>query len=249
MHETSAMDLASYLKTLPDCRRLELRGPSSAMLNHVALPGGLPDALAKAAGQVPVGMSILKFGSRSIVGSFTADGEPWVLKYYQPASFAKHLTYGILGSRCHRSWLAGLAFAHIGVPTPAPLMVAEWKSSGGLWLKRSFLATRHAAGISLAKFLDQSSPDDPRRLKVAAGLKDAFGKMARHRAIHGDLKENNIIISPDGGISFIDLDGARFLLPEDRWKKLRRKDRDRFFKNWKETPEVAGLFRHVFDSP
>jgi serine/threonine protein kinase len=244
--EATPADLAAFLKELPSARSIPLR-KATAAVNSSIFPDDVPRCLRDASARVPAGMTILKFGSRAMVGSYPIDGEPVVLKYYEPANFTKHLTYGMLGSRCHRSWVAGLAFGFLGVPTPAPLMVAEWKSLGGLWLSRSFLATHHAAGLSLAKFAADLGEDDPLLHRVAASLREAFAIMAKHRAVHGDLKENNIMVAPDGRISFIDLDATAFLLPEAEWKTLRDRDRRRFRKNWKDTPHLAAVFHNVFD--
>ncbi len=246
MGEATREDLAAFLKELPNARSIPLGGAAAAA-NAAIFPGEVPQDLIATASRIPAGLTILKFGSRAIVGSYPVAGEPVVLKYYEPANFTKHLTYGMLGSRCHRSWVAGLAFGFLGIPTPAPLVIAEWKSLGGLWLSRSFLATRHAVGVPLAEFAARLAADDPLLHQVAASLRKAFATLAAHRAVHGDLKENNIIVAPDGSISFIDLDATSFLLPEKEWKPLWDRDRRRFLKNWNNTPHLAAPFRNVFD--
>jgi len=246
MGEATRGDLTAFLNELPSARSIPLRGALAAV-NSSIFPGEVPRWLPEASARIPAGLTILKFGSRAIVGSYPIEGEPVVLKYYEPASFTKHLTYGMLGSRCHRSWIAGLAFGFLGIPTPAPLMISEWKSLGGLWLSRSFLATRHAAGLPLAKFAAGLAADDPLLHRVAASLREAFSIMAGQRAVHGDLKENNIIVAADGSISFIDLDATAFLLPEKEWKRQWDRDRRRFLKNWNDTPHLAAVFRNVFD--
>lgn len=246
MGEPTQAQLAEFLKNPPFAKPVPIEG-AAAMVNLSAFSGGIPEELLAAASRVPTGLTILKFGSRAIVGSYDVSEEPIVLKYYEPASFVKHLTYGLRGSRCHRSWIAGLALGFIGVPTPAPLMIAEWSSLGGLWHSRSFLATRQAPGVSLAKFAAGLDADDPLLQKTAASLREAFTILARFRAVHGDLKENNIIVSPEGTISFIDLDGASFLLPQNIWREQREKDRLRFIKNWNAFPHLAAAFHQVFD--
>jgi tRNA A-37 threonylcarbamoyl transferase component Bud32 len=160
----------------------------------------------------------------------------------------KRLNYGIRGSRCHQSWLAGMAFNFIGVPTPEPLVIAEWHLFGGLWLSKSFLATRPADGIPVDAFIRKHGIGHPLVEKAVAALKRSFGLMARHRAVHGDLKANNVLVSDSGEISFIDLDAAAFLLPETTWRGLRDKDRQRFMANWKNQPETAALFAGIFDA-
>jgi len=246
--EPTHAELAAFLKELPVARPVTVKG-AAATANAALFPGEVPQNLIDLSSRIPAGLTILKFGSRAAVGSYALGGGQVVLKYYEPANLVKHFTYGILGSRCHRSWVAGLALDFIGVPTPAPLMIAEWSSLGGLWLSRSFLATSHAAGLPLAKFAAGRDAEDPLLLKVADSLRKSFSTLARHRAVHGDMKENNIIVSPDGDISFIDLDGTAFLLPQKAWEQQWDKDRRRFLKNWSDSPHLAAVFRNVFDAP
>lgn len=207
------------------------------------------ELLAKVAMRPPAGLIILKYGSRSLVGSFGAgDGTSALLKYYQPAG-VKHVTYGLRGSRCFQSWLAGIAMGRLNIPTPRPLMIAEWRRLGKLWLSQSFLATRMAAGSNLTDFVSQHHESSALMTKVAEQLQRAFATFARYRGVHGDLKANNILVTADGDISFIDLDGAEFLLPLSRWTSLREKDEARFRANWRNLPGAAKCFEKVFKSP
>ncbi len=225
-------------------------GGARAFQNADACPAPLATAIAKLANRPLPGLTLYKFGSRSIVGAHTLpSGERVVLKYYYPSSPVKHLTYGMRGSRCMQSWLAGIAFNAIGVPTPVPLVIAEWRRCGGLWLSKSFIATRPAEGIALDAFIRSHGADHPLSGKAAESLRRSFSLMAAHRAVHGDLKANNLLVSESGEVSFIDLDAASFLLPETSWKSLHEKDRTRFHANWKNQPDAAALFRDVFDSP
>lgn len=209
-------------------------------------------ALARIANSPLPGLTLYKFGSRSIVGSFQLpDGSEAVLKYYYPSNPGRHLAYGIRGSRCHQSWVAGVAFHHLRIPTPAPLIIAEWRLLGGLWLSKSFLATAKAEGISLREFVKRHGEDEARLTGIAGQLKTAFALMARHRIIHGDMKASNILIDEAAGdaVTFIDLDGAELLMPPARWTAAREKDRRRFAKNWNGLPTAARVFKDVFGLP
>jgi tRNA A-37 threonylcarbamoyl transferase component Bud32 len=215
-----------------------------------ACPAPLAAAVAELANRPPPGLILYKFGSRSIVGTYTlASGDRVVLKYYYPNSLAKHITYGVRGSRCLQSWRAGTAFHFIGVPTPAPLVIAEWQPLGGLWLSKSFLATRQADGIALDAFIRSHGMDHPLVPKAVESLRRSFSLMAAHRAVHGDLKANNLLVSESGEVSFIDLDAAEFLLPKATWKARREKDRLRFMANWNNDPEIARLLQNLFEIP
>jgi hypothetical protein len=223
-------------------------GHASASFHPAVCPATQAAELARLANRPLPGLTLYKFGSRSIVGSYNLEGDRRVvLKYYYPSNPAKHLSYGIRGSRCRQSWLAGLAFNFIGVPTPAPLMIAEWERFGGIWLSKSFLATLPAEGIALNAFIRNHGCDHPLVDRAADSLRRSFALMAKHRAVHGDLKANNLLISESGEVSFIDLDAAEFLLPEATWKVRREKDRLRFMANWKNDPEIARRFQNLFE--
>lgn len=195
----------------------------------------------------PPGMRIYKYGSRSVVGAFgLTSGLQVCLKYYFPNRFYKHVSYGFGGSRCRRSWLAALAFARAGIPTPAPLAVLEWKKFGGVWLDQAFLATRQAEGISLAEFARTHRADRDRLERIAGKLREYFSTMANHRIVHGDLKATNILVDETDRISFIDLDAFSLVTSSSRWKKLREKDARIFAENWKNDPNLADTFHAVF---
>lgn len=253
MTDRSPEELAAFLKDIRagrgavtplDC------GRAKAAFHPAACPAERAAELARIANRPLPGFVLYKFGSRSIVGSFPLpDGSVAVLKYYYPSSPHKHLTYGIRGSRCQQSWVAALGLGHIGVPTPEPLVIAEWQLLGGLWLSKSFLATAPASGIPLDTFVERNGTDHPLLEKIVRQLRDSFSRMAHHRAVHGDLKANNILVSETGDISFIDLDAVEFLLSPSALQGKREKDRRRFMANWKKNPEALRLFANVFDTP
>jgi serine/threonine-protein kinase RIO1 len=91
--------------------------------------------------------------------------------------------------------------------------------------------------------------DHPLVPKAVESLRRSFSLMAAHRAVHGDLKANNLLVSESGEVSFIDLDAAEFLLPKATWKARREKDRLRFMANWNNDPEIARLLQNLFEIP
>jgi tRNA A-37 threonylcarbamoyl transferase component Bud32 len=201
--------------------------------------------LTKAAIRPPAGLTICKFGSRSVVGTFRLPAGESVFKYYYPRSWHKRLTYGVAGSRAHQSWVAGLALTHVGIATAEPLVLVEWRTAGCL-LDRSFLAARHVAGVSLLTFVEEHANDSARLNAVACRLREAFTTMARHRIAHGDLKASNIIVGAGDSVTFIDLDATTLLSTPARWRTLRERDIRLFFGNWASNSPVRSIFRDVF---
>lgn len=223
---------------------------ASAFFNPDACGPEEAAGLSAMAGRLPQTLAILKSGSRSVVGAHTLPGGMEIVaKYYYPRSFIKHLTYGIGESRCHQSWIAGLALGKAGIPTPAPLLVAEWRRAG-IWLNRSFLATRRAPGIALLSLVHSQPEDTGRFQRIADQLKAAFSIMALHRIAHGDMKATNIIVDTgnDDAISFIDLDATEILMPPREWAAARAKDELRFRRNWSGFPAASHAFGAVFSS-
>ncbi len=203
------------------------------------------EALAAVVKRPPPGFRICKFGSRSVVGGYELPSGSVALKYYFPRHWHKCVTYGLLGSRARRSWLAALGFSRIGIGTPEPLALLEWKA-GPVFLRQSFLATRFGEGDDLQTWAENHA-DDRQALETMAGkLRAQFDLMARFRAVHGDMKASNILVAADGSIRFIDLDAAALLVPASRWPALREKDRRRFAANWTARPPLAEAFADVF---
>lgn len=243
--------------SLSDLRQFMAQGGSARAIRCQGLPGlwnagecneELAQALGTHARRPPRGMRIYKFGTRSVVGVRVGDaGEETVLKYYYPSSQIRSVVYGLRGSRCMRSWNAGLAFGRIGIPTPAPLVVAEAHKLGGVMLGSSFLANRPAIGNALGDFVSSNGADHPLVAAAAESLRVSFGLMEKYRCVHGDLKANNLILSPDGVVSFIDLDAAEWDLSPSAFAKHQARDRARFFKNWDGDPAAAEVFRKSFD--
>lgn len=195
----------------------------------------------------PPGLRLYKYGSRSVVGAYELEsGLKVCLKYYFPKRFYKHLSYGLAGSRCQRSWLAALAFAQAGIPTPVPLATIEWKRCGGVWLDQAFLATRQAQGIPLSAFAAAHRAERSRLKRIARKLRGYFSMMAGHRMVHGDLKATNILVDENDELSFIDLDAFQVVKTSSRWNGLRRRDERVFAQNWSADPGLADVFGGAF---
>ncbi|RYD46922.1 MAG: hypothetical protein EOP85_06465 [Verrucomicrobiaceae bacterium] len=210
----------------------------------------LAQNLATIAARPPSGMTIYKYGTRSLVGSYPLEEfGPVVLKYYFPKSLVKRLSYGLLGSRAERSWRAAHAFRFVGIPTPAPLFLKERRTLGGLLLDQAFLVTRQAPGIPLSLWVERHPGELDRLRRIADAIGSALSIMARHRITHGDLKASNIIVDSDNAdaISFIDLDAVEILSTPAAWSAARAKDEKRLLANWRDLPKVFEIFRSVLD--
>jgi tRNA A-37 threonylcarbamoyl transferase component Bud32 len=194
-----------------------------------------------------IGMRLYKYGTRSVVGGYEFEDEI-VCKYYYPKSFIKAMTYRMMGSRCKRSWCAGLAFQMIGLATPVPLVFGEWYAAKGLLLKQSFLATSKAEGVDLFEWVQLHHDSEVKMKRMAELLKGMFDLMAEYQITHGDLKATNIIVNELHEPTFIDLDAVIFHRKLEAWKAYRLLDRRRFMKNWSKVPQVLSYFKDVLPS-
>jgi tRNA A-37 threonylcarbamoyl transferase component Bud32 len=94
--------------------------------------------------------------------------------------------------------------------------------------------------IRIKILLDKSFIEKSRGL-VLKNLK-SFYKLKSLKISHGDMKADNILIHDDKPF-FIDLDSMKWHKRELRFSHAWKKDMKRFMKNWKNSPEVAGLFK------
>lgn len=197
--------------------------------------------LEKLSPRPPSDLLICKDGSRSLVGKHTlSDGTECVLKYYYPKNLAKKINYALRGSRAMRSWIAARVFDTLGIPTPSTMVIHETKGPTGITLKQSFLACLLAPGIPLSDITDEETLQH-----VASQLDKVFSIMASYHISHGDLKANNIIVSNDGKIRFIDLDGVTIMSPKKKWIELRKRDQKRFLKNWSPDSAAYQIFTEI----
>jgi tRNA A-37 threonylcarbamoyl transferase component Bud32 len=243
-------DLASFLRAARARTLTQMRpfgcGTSGGQADAGLLSADEVHELAELARRPPPGMVICKFGSRSLVGAYKLRSDrKIILKYYHPTGVMKRLTYGLRGSRCHRSWIAALGMRHAGLPTPAPLALAEW--TVGCWWNRGFLATALAEGITLSEWVAARHGDVAALRSMAETLRDIFGIMASGRIVHGDLKATNLIVDVSDRPALVDLDAVSFSVPMGQWEKLRVRDQRIFESNWRNSPpEVAGVFTGLF---
>lgn len=120
------------------------------------------------------------------------------------------------------------------------MMIHEQKGAIGITIKQSFLACHLAPGTPLCDITDEDVLQ-----KVASQLDKTFTTMASYHISHGDLKANNIIVSNDGKIRFIDLDGVTIMSPKKKWIELHKRDQKRFLKNWSSDSAAYQIFKDI----
>ncbi|HBM86625.1 MAG TPA: hypothetical protein DD423_07605, partial [Opitutae bacterium] len=104
-----------------------------------------------------------------------------------------------------------------------------------------YLLMERIEGQLLTDYVENCDGDRERLRLVAIEFAQLWVSLGRLRAAHGDLKATNLIVGPDGRLYLFDLDAFRFGLPDAAFKRGRRRDWNRFFKNWKERPEWGAV--------
>lgn len=180
--------------------------------------------------------AVYKTGGSSTVGRVELTGRPLLVKRYNIKGLGHWLRRCWRPSRAWHSWREGNRLLFLGIPTPKPLAVIEYRN---FWLRnRACLVVEHLERIDILAcfrpFVESSPP--PEQLQA---LDILFAALLRERISHGDMKGHNLIWH-DGQWALIDLDAMR---QHRSWRGFSRayaRDRARFLNNW---PTDSALYR------
>lgn len=205
----------------------------------------LPPALAEALWIAPDRLfgdgKLLKIDRRTTVARIEHGGAAYILKRYNlcgPLHTVRHLP---LVTRARRNWRYGRRLRSIGAATPWPLAYRE--ECLGPLRTRSFLLTEYIPGIPLVELLLVCGVAPRECEHLASQFVELWRRLGMLRLSHGDLKATNLLVTRDGRLWLIDLDGMRshWLSLTFRWSQ--RRDWLRFLQNWDRVPHIAAVFR------
>ncbi len=178
----------------------------------------------------------LKRGGSATVALVEKPGRRLVIKRYNIKGFGHWLRRCWRPSRAWHSWVEGNRLEFLGIGTPKPLAMLEYR-----WLglrRRSFLITEYTAGEDIlsrfAPYLGSSPPESE-----LAALDQLFDSLRRERISHGDLKGTNLFWE-QGRWVLIDLDAAKQHGNDAAFARAYARDRARFMRNW---PSDSALYR------
>ena len=196
---------------------------------------------------------MVKDGDRCTVVRVTSSQQPeqhdgWLLKRYNscgPLHTCRHL---LLRTRAERCWTYGRLLHSVAVPTPQPLAFLEFR--WGLLRTQSYLLTEYVPATTLREFLQPygiaSQDFAPHGLETLARQFAAIWKqLGQLRLRHGDTKATNFLVTRDLQMWVIDLDGMTSHAFDLTFRTARRRDWNRFMKNWRNAPDVAAVFREA----
>jgi tRNA A-37 threonylcarbamoyl transferase component Bud32 len=180
----------------------------------------------------------LKRGRSATLARIELEDRPLVIKRYNIKSAGHALSRAWRPSRAWQSWLAAHRLRFLGIPTPRPLALIERRF--GPLRGRAWLVTEYCAGPNLQEALaDRAESGAP--TETLDAVRRLFAQLAAARISHGDLKATNFILNGNQ-LCVLDLDAMRRHDSEAAWRKVWKKDRARFLRNW---PQDSALWREM----
>lgn len=164
-----------------------------------------------------------------------------LLKRFNLRSIPHTLTRVLLFTRGSRSWTYGREMLSSGIRTARPLAMVEDRL--GPLRFRSFVLTENVEGTPLPEFLANTELNTLELDRLANQFARIWHTLGELRIVHGAMLASNFVVTPQGQLQLINLDGT--------WRHwfdvtyLHRRDRDwlRFMKCWRGQPEIGAAFR------
>lgn len=211
----------AHRKWLRNCTAIRVESEKDSIFFSDRKEGSLE--LWKSYCRYPAALPLLKQGRRVSVYA----NESWVVKHYRGSGVKARLKQKLRGSRGAISWQQGWLWSLLGIPTPRPVMLAEFVR--GDRAGHSVVVFPRIAGRPLSELMEQ---ERQRAEFLADSVRWWLGSFQWAGISHGDMKAQNILVNETTGVSFIDLDGAGFSSMPSIIDARNRKDRKRFEKNW-----------------
>lgn len=229
IRDARAWRLRRFLpKTLRNCTQFRVDRSWDRFRSAVrSLPGDFLAALEDPDALVAKGR-LLKDGRTCTVAACEVSGRTVVIKRYNVKGLGHAVSRAWRPSRAWHAWREGHRLSFLGIATPQPLVLIEERV--GPMRGRAFLVTDYCDSVNIAKLLQPSLPPPP---DVGAAICRLFAQLASYRLTHGDLKASNLLWA-GGDLELIDLDALHAHRTEATFRRLWRKDRDRFLANWPE---------------
>lgn len=227
-----------------DCHAADFGGSLGVVIDNQLTPQQ-EKTLLKNTHTPPPGSMTYKDGDRSFVGACPVADTTLALKYYHRLNLRRQIGYTMFGSRAMKAWIASRVLTKLGIQTPRPIAILEYRRLG-LLIDNCLFATEVAKGTPLPQYVEQYSEDEAKMDIVAANCKNIFDRFAQYRIYHSDTTAKNFIVSDDGHVSVIDLDATRILISPILWKSKRAKDKYRFMGRFRRFPHLKEKFANTF---
>lgn len=188
---------------------------------------GGPDALMAQA-------RVLKHDGTTTLAVVGDERREWVIKRYNTKNRWHAVRRLLRASRALNCWRAAGWLKRAGIHTAHPIAVLEerrWRLLRG----RSYFVCEYIGGETLSAVLDR----EPRAELIEQAAR-IVQRLHADGIVHGDLKATNFVVS-DGRVHLLDLDATR-RATGGRLERGRRRDLDRFLRNWRQRPDLRRQF-------
>jgi len=185
----------------------------------------------------------LKKGNSATVIRINIDNHDLVVKRYNIKNFRHRLRRFFRATRATHSWQSAHRLLILGIATPMPVAMLERRF--GHFRGKAYFAYEYIDGPNAIDYFKNGDLD--KKLAVAKRIADIFQNLAIAKISHHDMKGTNIIIN-QGYPFLVDLDAICMHISRRRFEQAHRRDKNRFFKNWKTVPEIDKMFKDLINT-
>lgn len=187
----------------------------------------------------------LKQGNTCTLWLAHVDGRWLVVKRYNIKGLAHRLGRAFRRSRAAVSWKNAHRLGMYGIATARPVALLEQRL--GPLRGRAWYVSEYVEGDAALQLCSQTTAPPAAVRADARQLVELLEQLAQCRISHGDMKGSNFIMAA-GGPVMIDLDAMREHVSVWLYRRARRRDMQRFMRNWDGCPGVASLFRELMQN-
>ena len=177
------------------------------------------------------------------VGVVRLGARRFVVKRYNTKHLWHRLVRALRTTRAARSWRNAHLLRFYGIPTVRPLALLERRL--GPLRRQSYFISEYVEGTRAWDYFLSEDVPEAERAQSAKRLLVQLHRLARFRIGHGDMKAHNFIIMPGGMPVLLDLDAMKQYRSGFWYRTARRKDIERFLRNWEGNPQVRKLFAEL----
>ena len=187
---------------------------------------------------------VYKDSPSTTVAQIDFEGKPLIIKRYNTHSIVEGIKQIFKVSRAYNSWFYAHWMLENNILTPKPLVVIEQKLS---WLRKRSYYVYQALELSLLRdVLLTEALDSPKSQNFQERIVDLFKSLQKARVHHRDFKITNFLVNQNE-VYLIDLDHMSYDLTGLGLKRMLRRDKKRFLKNFKDHPELFSRFETLLD--
>jgi tRNA A-37 threonylcarbamoyl transferase component Bud32 len=178
---------------------------------------------------------ILKKGNTATVAEIELDDKKLVVKRYNIKNLLHGVRKALFSSRARRSWYNAHLMQLNEIPGARPIALLERK--WGPFCLTAYYVAESVPGPDARTYFSNNN----HTLEDIRQLASIVAELRRRRIRHGDLKDTNFIMAETGPV-LIDLDGMQEHTSAKAFKKIAKRDEERFLLNWQAHPKLQETF-------